>query len=362
VAQIIKGCDGVTTREEPDSGVPTGAEADARLDALMAAADDQMLSAIRGSLNLDVGLTDILNHASASQPALQRVTTVAKARPARRTLSLRMLLKWLKPRKRRTPPHQAAAFIEMRLTARSLGEYLVDYLDRVNSLDADIARAAKQAETLSRRVGTASQVIPCVYAERARTLEANLGQIITDASSLATDLEDPCAWASKLTSIARASRARELFRDSAILAEILAACVRHATAIYVNLHRARAAAADKGWRGTQPSWEPVDLAGGIITSCSAARAKHGDLARDLAAANGCNPRRHLASIEIDASGVDLSDAHLPDVDLLDGVIWTPETTWPVTMENQVRAHSRQIRESVYQVHSGGRSRSKAIDV
>jgi hypothetical protein len=84
-----------------------------------------------------------------------------------------------------------------------------------------------------------------------------------------------------------------------------------------------------------------------------------DLADQLTAARALNPSRQLAAIEIDASGADLSGAHLPDVDLLEGVIWTHETTRPPGVEREVHARSREISPHVYQVVGGNGKRNRS---
>ena len=69
-----------------------------------------------------------------------------------------------------------------------------------------------------------------------------------------------------------------------------------------------------------------------------------DVVRDL--------DRALGSQQVDASGADLSDITIEDMDALDGVIWTGRTTWPSGITDQVRACSREIRPGVYQVGQG----------
>lgn len=61
-------------------------------------------------------------------------------------------------------------------------------------------------------------------------------------------------------------------------------------------------------------------------------------------ATNLNPARQLELIEIDASGVDLSDVHIPDIEILGLVIWTHETTWPALMEDVVRNYSQEIQD------------------
>jgi hypothetical protein len=58
------------------------------------------------------------------------------------------------------------------------------------------------------------------------------------------------------------------------------------------------------------------------------------------------------AVVIDASGADLSSLDLPDVSVLEGVVWTEETTWPAGVLGEVRAQSEMIRDGVYQVRGG----------
>jgi hypothetical protein len=78
----------------------------------------------------------------------------------------------------------------------------------------------------------------------------------------------------------------------------------------------------------------------------------GKLAEALTSCAGSIPLDQLAAVQVDASGADLSEVDLPDLDVLDGVIWTPETTWPPGVAHGVRSRSREIRPGVYQVCSG----------
>ena len=57
----------------------------------------------------------------------------------------------------------------------------------------------------------------------------------------------------------------------------------------------------------------------------------------------------LAMIEVDASGVDLSDLNLHEPDAARGVIWTGYTKWPASIADEMRARKRTIRPEVYQV-------------
>jgi hypothetical protein len=59
--------------------------------------------------------------------------------------------------------------------------------------------------------------------------------------------------------------------------------------------------------------------------------------------------RLLNRDQVDASGADLSDVEIDHVDALNGIIWTPQTTWPLSIADQVLAYSEEIRPGVYQV-------------
>lgn len=62
--------------------------------------------------------------------------------------------------------------------------------------------------------------------------------------------------------------------------------------------------------------------------------------------------RNLGTQKVDASGADLSHADIHGVEVLGGVIWTVQTTWPPGMAAGIRSQSREIRPGVYQVIQG----------
>jgi hypothetical protein len=80
--------------------------------------------------------------------------------------------------------------------------------------------------------------------------------------------------------------------------------------------------------------------------------------RELARVGISAVARDLDKIQIDVSGVDLHQLDLPDLDVLTGVVWTEDTTWPPEVADQVRARSDEIQPGVYQVR-GGTERGKA---
>ncbi len=70
----------------------------------------------------------------------------------------------------------------------------------------------------------------------------------------------------------------------------------------------------------------------------------------------------LDAAPVDASGLDLSDLRLPDIDVLAGVTWTKQTIWPDEVRAVVEDRSTPIRPGVYRV-CGGREhdpRSSAL--
>jgi hypothetical protein len=60
----------------------------------------------------------------------------------------------------------------------------------------------------------------------------------------------------------------------------------------------------------------------------------------------------LANINIDASGADLRQLKLQDLDVLDGVIWTSDTVWPTGLARIIRTHSEEIEPGVYRIRFG----------
>lgn len=68
----------------------------------------------------------------------------------------------------------------------------------------------------------------------------------------------------------------------------------------------------------------------------------------------------LRAEEVDASGADLSDVEVGDIETLDGVVWTRETIWPAGIVGQVEAHSVEIGDGVYRVRLGQRDEARML--
>jgi hypothetical protein len=66
----------------------------------------------------------------------------------------------------------------------------------------------------------------------------------------------------------------------------------------------------------------------------------------------------LRAEQVDASGADLSDVEVGDIEALDGVVWTRQTIWPPGIARQVEAHSEEIGDGVYRVRLGRRDEAR----
>jgi hypothetical protein len=129
----------------------------------------------------------------------------------------------------------------------------------------------------------------------------------------------------------------------------LEAVMFRALDLAVALDRARPAALGRD-SGITPGHEPEgDASRAAAGACEGADALSIALDRALR----LHPVSVLASIGVDVSGIDLSEADIHDLDALGGVTFTAETTWPPGIAHSVHARSREIRSGVYQVHDDG---------
>ena len=72
--------------------------------------------------------------------------------------------------------------------------------------------------------------------------------------------------------------------------------------------------------------------------------------------------RKLDAIEVNASGANLSHLDLSNFDVLCGVIWTEDTTWPPGIENLVKNRSQPIGPGIFQVHGGSEHNPSLVTV
>jgi hypothetical protein len=251
----------------------------------------------------------------------------------------------------------------MRRITRILSVYFTNFIDRAGDLAADMERARVQCVNLSERVDAENRYPDLSIINRT---EKALDQVIVDAGTLALDVEARRELASNFAATAGVTRDRSLVRIGTAIAAVLTECSQEAKGAWSHLDMARRIAARLAaliGEGKPPGlWELRRNIQEILDHYAHAIYQERELAENLKTAIARNPAQYLESIEIDASGVDLSDVYLPDIDILDLVIWTDETTWPLAMEDAVRAYSVEIRKDVYQVRTGGRLRRKRVEV
>jgi hypothetical protein len=88
---------------------------------------------------------------------------------------------------------------------------------------------------------------------------------------------------------------------------------------------------------TRAHVQPLDVVQDLLRALSQAHRHTFDL------------KTALDEVPVDVSGADLSDLHLTDLDVLAGVLWTWETTWPHDVTAQVDARSTEIFPGVFRV-------------
>ena len=129
----------------------------------------------------------------------------------------------------------------------------------------------------------------------------------------------------------------------------LEAVMFRALDLAVSLDRARAVALDRD-SGITPGRE---LGGDADRSAAGTWEAADTLSVALDRALSLNPVSVLASIAVDVSGLDLSCAGIDDLNALEGVTFTAETTWPPGITQSVHARSEEIRPGIYQVCDAG---------
>jgi transcriptional regulator with XRE-family HTH domain len=88
----------------------------------------------------------------------------------------------------------------------------------------------------------------------------------------------------------------------------------------------------------------------VRENTSTSSRNHKDYIHDIAFAT--ERAMQNTSMPLDASAADLSSMTIHDLSALNGVIWTPETTWPAEIAELVREYSDEISVDVYRVRGG----------
>ena len=98
----------------------------------------------------------------------------------------------------------------------------------------------------------------------------------------------------------------------------------------------------------------VDLDCGDARDLDSAAAQASHLVRDLDGACGRarSLAHNLAAQPVNASGADLSEVSLPDLAVLEGVVWDEFTRWQPGLRDRIADRSEEIAAGVYQVRSG----------
>lgn len=250
----------------------------------------------------------------------------------------------------------AAAVIKMRSMARALGRHLDSYIECANVLVGGISRADGRARMLI----TALSRAQVHDARLVHTLaEALYRDLVRCASSLVHDLSAANDVAVDLMDRA-AVYVDEIHAGTAEFAEVIARALDEIKDLSHSLDRACMLASHLGLEIADPSI-PADPAAAVLLDHAQELAYTYDSLRirmraivdDLHLATVLNPSRELAWIQVDASGVDLSGGLFHDLDVLIGVIWTLDTTWPDDVVYEVHARSDEISPGVYQVRRSG---------
>ena len=212
-------------------------------------------------------------------------------------------------------------------TNRELLENVEALSDPSRTLTAIMSRSARQARASRRATHGLGQALAATMRSRIRARA--VARILADAYRLNSSDDHPVGVDHQALTLAR-DRARELAgelardiaRDRARdIAVLLRRDLDHAIELTRELDRALERARDIA---------------ALLTS-----ARHNALALALA----------LDERQVDVSGADLSRMDI-NPDLLNGAIWTHETSWPPGVATQVRTHSTEIRPDVYQVRLG----------
>lgn len=253
-----------------------------------------------------------------------------------------------------------ADLIAMRIISRTLAEYLAPLPEQASDSKGNLSQILAQLRNLA--LDLTHDQRPTV--RTITRIEDGISQVVREIGALTLNLENPRDQALKFAVTAASAE------DSiASAAEELERRISHSyvkgRAAWSSANAARETAGEFSRRASDshlPEANMRNFVKEIIKSCQTAMSQYVTLPDELSAAIAVNPTEELKAIEIDASGADLSDVYLPDVEILDLVIWTYETRWPAGMLGEIETHSVQIEDGVYQIHSGGRTKAILVSV
>jgi len=273
---------------------------DSDLDRLLAAANKGLLAHIEAAADLTSTLAAIMDRTHAAGPGDDRAAITARSRDANRI--------------------PAALVIGIRSNVPHLARDLENAIDRARDLDSTLDRA-RELDRLF-----AGGLDPLDGREVNRDLTRSLARTRVRLLTPALD------------------RACDRGRDLAVILD-------RALADIVDLDLARARGRVRDLDRT------LDYALALDRAFDPALDLQLDAVCDLASSithilvsaldRACDLDRAFGAQQVDASGADLSDIAIEDMDALDGVIWTGQTRWPLSIEGQVRACSREIMPGVY---------------
>jgi DNA-directed RNA polymerase specialized sigma24 family protein len=297
---------------------------DAELTNVLAAADDDLMDYVRTGADPTVALMTIMDDRLA-HPSVRKQAT------------------------------DAAAVIKMRSMARALASDLDSHIERGRGLADGIDRVDGRARMLLTALSGAKRIRDAHLVHN--ITNALYHDLVFRADGLVKDLSAANDVAIELVNCA-AVYVDEIHAGTAEFAEVIVRALDGIKNLSYVLDQACTLASHLGFEIIHGGGESsiavlLDHAQELAHAYDSLRIRAHAIVDDLHLAAVLNPDRELAWIQVDASGVDLSGALFNDLDILIGVIWTPATTWPDDVVDEVRARSEKIGPDVYQVRGNG---------